>query len=210
LEISLQECDGEADAWYEADKVTLCYEYVSELWKNMPAEKPPILNIDPSDTVIGPLIDTSLHEFSHAIFDMLNIPVLGREEDAADLVAAYINLHLGKGIARRVVMGTAWAYGNEAKHAVRMPLEKFANEHGTPAQRAYNELCIAYGADPITYGDLVIKGLLPTARAEACGDEYKKIESAFNLLIMPHLDSAMARKVLDGAWLAEKPVIPKK
>ena len=203
LTVSLQECDGEADAWYEADKITLCYEYVNELWKNKPVEKTPVLGLEPMDAVIGPLVDTSLHEFSHAIFDMLNIPVLGREEDAADQVAAYINLRFGKDIARRMVMGTAWAYGNEAKHAVPLALEKFANEHGTPAQRAYNELCIAYGADPITFGDVVTKELLPLARAEACGDEYKKVESAFNILILPHLDRAMAKKVMDSAWLPQ-------
>lgn len=201
LTVSLQECDGEADAWYEADKITLCYEYVNELWKNRPAEKTPIMGLEPMDTVIGPFVDTCLHEFSHAMFDMLKIPVLGREEDAADQVAAYVNLQFGKDIARRVVMGTAWAYGNEAIHSAPLALEKYANEHGTPAQRAFNELCIAYGADPVTFDFLVTKGLLPKARAEGCGDEYKQIMNAFKLLIRPHLDLAMAKKVLDNTWL---------
>ena len=210
LNISLQECDGEADAWYEDDKITLCYEYVTELWKNKPAENLPILGLEPMDTVIGPLTDTCLHEFSHAIFDMLDIPVLGREEDAADQVAAYVNLHFGKDIARRVVLGTAWAYGNEAMHSAPLALEKFANEHGTPAQRAYNELCIAYGADPVTFGDLVTNGFLPKARAEGCGDEYEQIKSAFKILIGPHIDRVLAKKVLDRAWLPHTSAIPKK
>ena len=52
-----------------------------------------------------------------ALFDMLKLPVLGREEDAADQVAAYINLQFGKAEARRLIMGTAYAYANEAEHA---------------------------------------------------------------------------------------------
>ena len=71
---------------------------------------------------IGPLFDTALHEFAHALFDMLNVLVLGREEDAADQVAAYINLQFGKAEARRLIMGTAYAYGNEAERAAPLSL----------------------------------------------------------------------------------------
>jgi hypothetical protein len=178
LTVSLKGCDGEADAWYDENAITICYEYISELWKNMPA-KTTVLGIEPMDTVIGPLSDTALHEFAHALFDMLNVPVLGREEDAADQVAAYINLHFGKAQARRLIMGTAYAYGNEAEHAAPLSLKQFADEHGTPAQRAYNELCIAYGADPKLFGDVVSQGYLPQKRAEGCGDEYAQIAEAF-------------------------------
>ena len=200
LTVSLKGCDGEADAWYGDNAITICYEYIRELWKNMPA-KTTVLGIEPMDTVIGPLSDTALHEFAHALFDMLNVPVLGREEDAADQVAAYIDLHFGKAQARRLIMGTAYAYGNEAEHAAPLSLKQFADEHGTPAQRAYNELCIAYGADPKLFGDVVSQGYLPQKRAEGCGDEYAQIAEAFEKLIMPHIDRAQARRVLDGAWL---------
>ena len=105
--MSLAECDGEADAFYGDDAITICYEYISELWKNMPAETTEA-GIAPMDTIIGPLFDTCLHEFAHALFDMLDVPVLGREEDAADQVAAYINLHFGKADAP-VDRGTTWA-----------------------------------------------------------------------------------------------------
>lgn len=200
LKVSLAGCDGEADAFYGDDAITICYEYISELWKNMPA-KTTEAGTAPMDTVIGPLFDTSLHEFAHALFDMLKVPVLGREEDAADQVAAYINLQFGKAEARRLIMGTAYAYANEAERAAPLSLKQFADEHGTPAQRAYNVLCIAYGADPELFGDLVSKGYLPKKRAEGCGDEYGQIADAFEGLISPHLNRAQARRILDGAWL---------
>ena len=38
VEISLTECDGEADAWYGDGTITVCYEYVDELWRTMPEE----------------------------------------------------------------------------------------------------------------------------------------------------------------------------
>jgi hypothetical protein len=200
LKVSLAGCDGEADAFYGDDAITICYEYISELWKNMPAETT-AAGTAPMDTVIGPLFDTCLHEFAHALFDMLKLPVLGREEDAADQVAAYINLQFGKAEARRLIMGTAYAYANEAEHAAPLSLKQFADEHGTPAQRAYNVLCIAYGADPELFGDLVSRGYLPKKRAEGCADEYRQIADAFEGLILPHLNRAQAKRILDGAWL---------
>jgi hypothetical protein len=48
---------------------------------------------------------------------------------------------------------------------VVVPLEAFSEVHGAPMQRFYNLLCMAYGADRETFGDLVTNGYLPQARA---------------------------------------------
>jgi hypothetical protein len=203
LKVSLAGCDGEADAFYGDDAITICYEYIDELWKNMPAETT-AAGITPIDTIIGPLFDTTLHEFGHALFDMFNLPVLGREEDAADQVSAYLILNLGKAEARRLIMGAAYTFKTEAERAAAPPSpEKFADEHGTPAQRAYNLLCIAYGADAKLFGDFLTKGYLPKKRAEGCGDEYRQISHAFETLIGPHIDRARAKKIFDRSWLPE-------
>jgi hypothetical protein len=137
---------------------------------------------------------------------MLSLPVFGREEDAADQVAAYIYLQLGEADARRLIMGTAYAYFAEAENGDAPQsreefAEQFADEHGTPAQRAYNVLCIAYGADPELFGDVVSKGYLPKERAEGCEEEYEQVQDAFEKLIAPHIDTALAEKNMDRAWL---------
>lgn len=203
LKVELAGCDGDANASYEDDAITICYEYIDELWKNMPAQTTPA-GITQIDAIIGPLFDTCLHEFGHALFDMLNLPVLGREEDAADQVSAYIMLHLGKADARRLILGTAFAYKTEVESAAAPPkLQEFANEHGTPAQRLYNLLCLAYGADAKEFGDLVTKGYLPKTRAESCDDEFQQVSQAFETLIGPHIDRALAKKILDRNWLPD-------
>lgn len=203
LQFKLAGCDGDANAWYEDDAITICYEYIDEIWKNAP-EQTTDAGVAPIDALVGPIFDTCLHEFAHALFEMLRIPVFGREEDAADQVAAYITLQLGKAEARRLIGGTANAYMTEARAAKAPPtLQHFANEHGTPAQRFYNLLCIAYGADPKLFGDLTAKGYLPKERAEGCEDEYKQAAFAFQTLIGPHVDQKRVKKVLDKIWLPE-------
>ena len=203
LTIRLAGCDGEADAFYGYDEITICYEYVDELWKNMPAETTPG-GVAPMDTVYGPLFDTTLHEFAHALFDILNLPVLGREEDAADQVAAYIYLQLGPAESRRLITGTAYAYAAEAlKGEMPSSLEEFSGEHGTPAQRAYNVMCMAYGANRKLFGDFAEKGYLPGERAEFCHEEYEQIQHAFRVLVNPHIDQDLAREIFDRTWLGE-------
>jgi hypothetical protein len=195
-------CDGEVNAWYDDGKITICYEYIEDVWRTAPTEATPA-GVAPLDALVAPVFDTTLHEFGHAIFEILKIPVFGREEDAADQVAAYIALQLGKDQARRQIAGVAYAYMTEAKAEAKTSpkLERFANEHGTPAQRFYNTLCIAYGADPKTFGDLVEKGYLPKDRSEGCEAEYQQAAFAFQTLIGPHIDRRLAKKVLNKRWL---------
>jgi len=201
LRISLEGCDGEADAFYEDAAITICYEFVSELIKNMPQEPLPG-GIAPFDAVIGPMFEVSLHEFAHALFDMLELPVLGHEEDAADQVAAYTLLQFGDSEARRLIAGTAYAYKmDEKKIDPCRSMEAYADEHGTPAQRFFSVLCIAYGADTELFGEIVSKGFLPESRAEFCEEEYEQVQDAVDLLIAPHIDLDLADELLDRPWL---------
>jgi Putative metallopeptidase len=201
LLVKVEGCDGDANAFYENDVITVCYEYIEDLRKTMPAETT-AAGVAPIDALVGPLFDTSLHEFAHALFEMLRLPVLGREEDAADQVSAYIMLQLGKVEVRRLIGGVAYAYKTEAEAATKPPtMTHFADVHGTPAQRFYNVLCIAYGADKQLFGDIVEKGYLPKDRAEDCKDEYRQVAYAYEKLIGPHVDRARAKKVFDKRWL---------
>ena len=59
--------------------------------------------VTPVDAIVGPLFDTCLHEFAHALFELLRVPILGREDDAADEVPGYIMLQHGKDEARRLI-----------------------------------------------------------------------------------------------------------
>jgi hypothetical protein len=203
LLVKVEGCDGDANAFYEYSVITVCYEYIDQLWKTMPAEAT-ATGVTPIDAIVGPLFDTCLHEFGHALFDLLRVPVLGREEDAADQVSAYLMLHLGKAEARRLIEGVAYAYKTEAEaDTAPLTMTRFADVHGTPAQRFYNVLCIAYGADAQLFGDIVQKGYLPKERAEDCQGEYQQVADACDKLIGPHVDRSWAKKVFDKSWLPD-------
>jgi len=194
LTLKVAGCDGAMNAWYDDEVITVCYELLADILKSAPAQEPPI-GVSRADTVIGPVLAIFLHETGHAVFNMLQIPVLGREEDAADQFAAYVMLRLSKDEARKMILGSAY------HHSIQMPgpqvtvaRQMFSAEHATPAQRAYNVLCTAYGADKKLFADIVEKEFLPKDRAEICEREYGDLSFAMTKLISPHIDTRLARK----------------
>ena len=194
LTIKVAGCDGVANAFYNDEVVTVCYEMLAEILKSAPAQDLPG-GLSRADTILGPVLAIFLHETGHAVFNMLQIPVLGREEDAADQFAAYVMLKLSKDEARRLILGTAYHHTLQMPgQQVTIPVQLLSNEHSTPAQRAFNILCVGYGADEKLFADVVEKNYLPKGRAEVCAREYNDLNFAMTKLISPHIDMRLARK----------------
>jgi len=198
LMLEVRSCDGDADAFYDDAEIVVCYEFLAGFWKAASSSsRPP--NVTRADALVGPFVDTFLHEAAHAMFDLLKIPVLGKEEDAADLVSAYLMLQFPAREKRGLILGAAYSYASElgvrsARDLKRPRLRfgshvSFANEHSTPAQRLFSLLCMSYGSDKELFASIVDRGYLPKDRAEMCEDEYRQIEFAYRTLIAPHIDS---------------------
>jgi hypothetical protein len=113
-------------------------------------------------------------------------------------------LQFGKEQAHRLITGAAYSYRKYVERPeVTAPLAAFSEAHAAPAQRFYNLLCLAYGADATLFAGLVEKGYLPKDRAKGCKREYDQVAFAFRDLIVPHLDQQLAKQVLDKAWLPD-------
>jgi Putative metallopeptidase len=197
LTIRLADCNGLSNAAYGNDSVIVCYEYVADILKNASEKQLPI-GISRMDTIVGPLVDVFLHEGGHAIFAYLHVPLFGNEEDAADQFSSFIMLQFDKKQARRLILGSAYQYRMDVSAAKRtIATSAFADVHGQPAQRYFNVLCMAYGADPELFADLVTKAYLPKDRAKYCSDEYRRVSFAFKTLIGPHIDQRLAREALE-------------
>jgi Putative metallopeptidase len=197
-------CDGVSNAWYQQGVVSVCYEYIREIYEFAPKETT-ASGITPADAVLGQFFYVFAHEMGHAVYDVLKIPVLGTEEDAADHFAAYTMLQFGRNQARRLIVGAAYAYDRYLRNpTVTVPLLAFSGSHSPPAQRFFNLICLAYGSDSVTvFADLVELGYLPSSRAPRCKREFNQLSFAFRQLILPDLDKEMARKVLDATWLPD-------
>jgi len=197
-------CDGVSNAWYHRPDVSVCYEYLNEIYQTMP-QATTAAGVTPEDAVLGQTFYVFGHEMGHAMFDVLDLPVLGDAENAADHFSAYTMLQFGKDQAKGLITGAAYSYKNYVQNPyVSAPLAAFSDVHAAPAQRFYNMLCLAYGADPILFAEFVAKDsadYLPKARARNCKNEYDQVTFAFRDLIRPNLDEQLEKQVLDKTWL---------
>jgi hypothetical protein len=202
LTVRTKEC-GISNAWYRRPEITICYEYLRDIIETAPKETSPE-GITPIDAIVGQFLFTAAHETGHAVFDFLDIPLFGRPEDDADQFAAHVLIRIGQEDARRLIEGAATMYDEYIKNpTVTVRVTAFADVHGAPVQRLYNLLCLAYGADPDAFSDMVDKGYLPKSRAPACKQEWGEVDFAFHRLIYPYVDQKLLTDVLSKSWVPE-------
>jgi hypothetical protein len=155
------------------------------------------------DTVIiGTFVQALFHEVAAAVLDILQVPIWGRREDAADRLSGFIMLQFGEEVARQTVIGSGIYFENSGKSWTG---KDFAGAHSPEAQRYFNFLCMAYGGAPKVFEFLVkaegdAKPVLPEDRAGRCADEYAQVRKAFNLRIMPFVDPDLLVKVKSSPW----------
>jgi hypothetical protein len=190
LTLALVECDGDANAYYDPDdlSVSICYEYVDELRRLATGPGRPA-GITPQNAVHSKLLEIFLHEAGHALIDLRRIPVIGSQEEAADVFADVVLLHQRDRAVRETMLGIAWMYDQEARDSAG-DAKPLADAHPLAGQRYYNSLCLAYGARPRLFAELVRDGVLPEERAQGCGDEYRNAAYAVRKLMGPYLDFA--------------------
>lgn len=122
--------------------------------------------------VEGATLSIFYHEFGHALVDILQLPVLGQEEDAADILSVVLTNEMWDEDWAR---DTAWA----ASLSWKLTAEEYEGEeqyywdvHGLDLQRHYTHVCLFYGANPEARADFAEEFELPEDRAEGCADEY--------------------------------------
>jgi hypothetical protein len=196
LVLNTKQCDAVNAFYSRSQGLILCYEYI-EYIEDLAPVTATAEGFTRPEGIAGAFAEVSLHEIGHAVFHMFETPIFGREEDAADQLAAFVMLQFSKDVTRLAIKGAAFSYLSQETAWSRT---KFSDEHGTHRQRYYNYLCLAYGSDPLEFQDFVDKGLLPPERAPHCAREYQQIKRAFTATILPFVDQGMMHKVQAIRW----------
>jgi hypothetical protein len=187
---------GEANAFYARDEkvIVICYELVNLIVQQADkAKEPGSRRKLPEESrallALGAVTFVTSHEIGHALIDILDLPVTGREEDVADQIATFLTLHDLKDedereLALWTVVGGSWFFDMLNK---QRGYSSLADEHSLDGQRVYNVACWAYGSDPRRYAALVpwFKGA--SNRLLGCEAEHAKLNRALTKLIGPSL-----------------------
>lgn len=173
------EC-GIQNAYYSPDDkaVFLCWELLDLIASVM--QDPSVPPEDVEYAIGSAWLFVVFHELGHALVDVYDLPITGREEDAVDDLATITLIDAGASDAA-VAAAVFWILTDDGQYGDA----KFADEHSLNAQRFYGILCTVYGSDPERYADLVDGGYLPYGRAQRCPREYAQKDASWSRLLEP-------------------------
>jgi hypothetical protein len=143
---------------------------------------------DSAEFVTGNVLFVLGHETAHALIAEFGIPVLGREEDAADSLATIISLKMSNAFADRVVYNAArgWFLSDQRDRKQGIP-NAFYDEHGMDLQRAYHIVCLMVGGAPDKFEKLANEVKLPEERQGTCQGDFNNASWSWQQALKPHM-----------------------
>jgi hypothetical protein len=142
------------------------------------------------------------HELGHALIDVMQLPVLGLEEDAADVLSVVMIDRLWdaeSAEAKVAAAATFWATSALAT-AEAGDEPAFWGVHSPDERRYFTYLCLYYGGAPEEREAMAIEFGLPEDRAVTCAEEFDLAASSWGV----YLDELEAAGPGDSlVWLGE-------
>ncbi len=123
------------------------------------------------------------HELGHALVDVWDLPVVGREEDAVD---AFSTIFMTEFVPNggQIALAGADLFNYLGRQKKLSELD-FADEHSLDLQRVYNVVCWVYGSNPTKWQNLT--SVLPERRRVRCPSEYRQLAKSWETLLKPHI-----------------------
>lgn len=127
---------------------------------------------------------TLYHEVGHLLIDQLNLPVIGREEDAADNIATWMLLQRKTPEANRALEDAAhgWILTGESFDN-RWNDEDFASGYSPDRQRAMQIICLIVGADGAAFRPVANYYSIHPDRQRSCHFDYEMVDSSMRALL---------------------------
>jgi hypothetical protein len=138
--------------------------------------------------VAGNMLFVGFHEMGHALVNELHVPVLGREEDAADSFATLAMLEEGTEFSINVLVQAArgWFLLDRRDRKLGEMLS-FYDEHGLDQQRAYAVVCLMVGSNDEDFRVLADWVQMPPARQKTCRNDYNAAKYAWETVLKSYL-----------------------
>jgi hypothetical protein len=129
------------------------------------------------------------HEFGHALIHNFELPVLGREEDAADGIATVLLLKAPDGATYAADAAEFWDAFSGRQNPPQ--LAEYADNHSFDRQRAFNILCWVGGSNEGILQALAENEIVPEERLASCPAEWQLLEHSAEQVLQPHLKNGV-------------------
>ncbi len=133
----------------------------------------------PEAGAVDTLLHTLLHEAAHAYIYDHKIPVLGKEEDAADNFATLMLIdYIEHGADAAISAADLFAYESDDRPEY-YDMGDYIDEHSFDLQRYFSTLCLVYGSDPESHSNLLdeVENDYLKDRKEFCIENYDTLST---------------------------------
>lgn len=130
------------------------------------------------------------HEIGHMLIGELDLPVLGKEEDAVDALAAvWLLTDDTDDDSYNALVASADGWYFNALNSTASSIEDFSHysDHSLDIQRAYNIVCMMVGMDQETFGETADIYDMPGDQQEACTYVYEQAVNSWDILLEDYL-----------------------
>lgn len=136
------------------------------------------------------------HELGHMLIDQLGIPVLSREEDVADNIAAYALIARSSADADRALIDATYGWVLSDKRISAFATADFYDEHSLDLQRAYAITCMMVGNDRGKFRKAADRLEMDIGRQKRCADDFAQVEQSLVAVLSPHLGQGAGISVI--------------
>jgi Putative metallopeptidase len=143
---------------------------------------------DLSEFVLGNMLFVGFHELGHALVAELRLPVLGRDEAAADSFATMALLEEGTEFSVNVLLQAVrgWLLMDRRDRK----LGEAHDAHDLDRQRAFEIVCLMVGSDQKQFKELADRIHLPEDRQQGCRYDYESAKNSWHSVLDGHRRSA--------------------
>lgn len=138
------------------------------------------LDDDQIAEITGSITTDFYHEMGHALIHVMELPVLGNEEDAADLLSVFMINELWEDEPAEQIMRASlatWATMAESD----MSEMDFWDEHAPSVKRLATMACLFYGAHPEAREEFAYDMGIPEERLEDCVGEFEQVNDSWGV-----------------------------
>ncbi|HOT77357.1 MAG TPA: DUF4344 domain-containing metallopeptidase [Candidatus Wallbacteria bacterium] len=186
---------GEENAYYDSEKkeILISYELLRYFEKLVESQQE-LSEDEKAELFVDLAFFVTLHELGHALIDIFDLPITGREEDVADQLASWIILKTFGDDDHQAVLAlinaSEWFVAEFDEETIKAEDLEFADSHSLDPQRFYNMITWAYGFNPNAATAALgsdIEELLPEERINFAEDEFSRMDKSFTTLLEKYL-----------------------
>lgn len=186
---------GEENAYYDSEKKEIIISYeLLKYFSDLVDLHQDMNDDEKAELFVDLVFFVTLHELGHALVDIFDLPITGKEEDVADQLASWIILKTFGDDDHRAVLSlvnaSEWFVAEFDASAIKVEDLEFAGSHSLDPQRFYNIIAWAYGFNP----DAAVAALgadigefLTDERIESAAFEFERIDRSFAVLLKKYL-----------------------